>query len=420
MHRVGSLPGSFSLGLLVACGPAAPAVETDDTGIGSTGTGALTTTPTTGPSEPTPDLPRQIACGSVCAETRVHDGTLEITPTTDVASLRCVERITGFVAIEGFDGPLPLELRALRAVDDALFINGNHAGLVDLAGLECLERVEMLTLDNNDGLVDISALAGLVSCPALWLGGNGMLSDASALSGVTDMEAMVVSFAGPLTVLPTLPAGTHLRKLWLNEVPELSDLTPLAGLHGSSVTIDSMPALTSIAPLAGWWIPDDPEASLGLARLKNLDSLAGLEGLRTLNGLSLYELPGLTSLEPLADLRSVDSMSLQGLRALPTLAGLTSLEEVGRLDIGYCVSAGVDELVDLNGLATVTSLGVLSVLGNANLQSLGGLDGLVNGPQVLVAADNPKLSQAAMTDFIAAHAVPDTTTCTAPGDCCGF
>ncbi len=417
-HQV-SPARSFSLALLVACGPTAPSpAMTEASAAAEPSTSAV---PTTGKVDPglEPDMAIPSACGSVCVETRVHTGALTITPETPPESLRCIEKITGLVGIHDFDGPLPAELRALREVDDALFISNNHGGLVDLAGLDCLQRVDALYLSSNDGLADIDALAGLVSCPSVDISSGGAPSDLSSLSTITDMTALSV-WGDTFEVLPTPPTGTHLKTLRLVDCAGLTNLAPLPGLRVTHVSLDGLPALTSIAPMAGWWGGGDPAGSVFLARMAQLGSLQGLEGAGELESLTLHDLPQLTSLAALADLQRVRFLSLTQLPALASLEGFTSLDRVEQLEIGYCTAAGLDMLIDLTGLGAVTTVVSMSILGNQGMQSLAGMDVLTDGPQFLVVADNPQIPQPVLDEFIATHAVPEAVTCIEEGDCCGF
>lgn len=131
-------------------------------------------------------------------------------------------------------------------------------------------------------------------------------------------------------------------------------------------------------------------------------------------------LPQVDSLAPLGDLETAGDLNLVALPSLTTLEGLTSLHEVDRIEIGTCVAGnGLSGLVDLTGLGALTRLGSLRLIGNPALQSLAGLDALVDGPTNLTVVDDPQLPLAEVAAFVAAHAV--SMVCEdPPQDCCGI
>ncbi|WAS90923.1 hypothetical protein [Nannocystis punicea] len=397
---------------LVTCGPRPP-VEQDEpmsTTTGATGSSSAEPEPTTSPAP--------LDCDSVCDVPWTHDGDLEITPATDPAALRCLRRVTGDLTIRDFSGPLPAELLALRDVD-GLFALQHNDGLVDLAGLECLRRVDGLIFEGNDALIDLAALTDLESSRMLFAQTNGALADLSPLSGLAGLELLDLNVNPALQRLPTLPHGTRLDSLVLWGSPLLTDLDPLAGLEGTpgQILLEDLPALTSLAGLSGMFAADDPPGELVLGRLPALASLSGLESLQEASALDLHELPQITSLAPLAGLRRVERFDIGTLPALASLVGLDGLEFVDSLGIGGCSGAsGSPLLLDLTGLGSLGELHHLALRANVGLQSLAGLTALAVGPDTLVVTGSPNLPAEQFDAFVAAHGVPDV--CQDPQDAC--
>ncbi len=397
---------------LATCGPHPPAEQTESTTTTSDTVGSAISLPEPSTSS-TP-----LDCDSVCDAPWTHDGDLEITPLTDFAGLRCLQRVTGNLTIREFTRSLPAELLALRDVD-GLFALQHNGGLVGLAGLECLRRVGVLILDGNDALTDITALTDLESSRMLFAQTNSALADLSPLSGLAGLELLNLNVNPALQRLPTLLQGTRLDSLVIWSSPLLTDLDALAGLEGTpgQIILEDLPALTSLAGLSGMFATDDPPGELILHRLPALTSLSGLDSLQAASYLDLYDLPKVSSLAPLGALRHVEQFNLQQVPALTSLAGLDNLEFVDSLGIGGCDANGSPLLLDLTGLGSLVELHHLALRANVGLESLAGLTALAIGPDTLVITGSPNLPAEQIDAFAAAHNVPDV--CAGLQDACG-
>lgn len=366
----------------------------------------------------TDDPGAPIDCEHLCDAPWTHAGDLWITPETDPATLHCLQRVDGLLEIVDFTGPLPQELLALREVESLIF-NFND-GLVDLHGLECLQRIDdFLGFEGNDALVDVSALAGVTTVQRLFFQSNDGLVDLTPLSNAVGVEWLLVNSCRAVTKLPNFPPGTRIDVINIWYLPLLGDLDALAGLEGSpgQLGLSNLSALTSVAGLSGLWGPNEPPGEVSMVALPQLASLAGLEGLEHATDIYLRDLPVLESLAALAGLRSTEFLSLSELPKLTSLVDLAGLQTIGRLELGDCASVGLSGLVDMTGLGGVTELDVLHLQRNDALQSLAGFDGLVSGPTLLEVAENPQLASEEVAAFAAAHAVPEV--CQVPPDACG-
>jgi hypothetical protein len=126
----------------------------------------------------------------------------------------------------------------------------------------------------------------------------------------------------------------------------------------------------NLDPLAG--LTDLP-GGLGIERLTQIESLAGLHNLQHIGGpLSIAQADKLTDLQALAGLTEIlDTVELTDLPALPSLEGLHNLERVRRLRVDECPL-----LMDLDGLRGLQRVEEYVVLEQLSLTDLHGLEGL--------------------------------------------
>jgi hypothetical protein len=136
-----------------------------------------------------------------------------------------------------------------------------------------------------------------------------------------------------------------------------------------AIQLDDNPVLKSLVgidgPLAA--AADVAGANVGVQVTKapQLASLAGLEPM-THGSLWLQGLPKVPDLLPLASLTQGNNITLFGLPAVKNLQGLHNLVTTDWLMIGDCInekpgSPGMDGLVDLSGLDSLTTANSLSI-----------------------------------------------------------
>ena len=189
-----------------------------------------------------------------------------------------------------------------------------------------------------------------------------------------------------LSELPaSLGALVHLRALYLGTVrpteagelewdharrqPQLSDLSPLAGLRAlQSLDLWECTGVRDLSPLAGLRALQ----RLDLRSCEGVSDLSPLVSLQVLQSLS-FNFTGVTDLSPLVGLQRLQSLKLyycDGVTDLSPLAGLQGLQS---LDLRYCES--VSDLSPLAGLQGLQNL-YLSNTGVRDLSPLAGLKGL--------------------------------------------
>jgi hypothetical protein len=162
------------------------------------------------------------------------------------------------------------------------------------------------------------------------------------------------------------------------EIRNNSALTNLFGLHNLSsvlsvLRIDGNDGLINIADLGKL----TSIGSLEIYYNDNLESLAGLEHLNSINGeLKLSSNNKLVDLTGLNNIVSVDStLQIDRHRNLVSLSGLDKLSTVG----GHAFISLNDELLNLSALSNLSSIdGGLWIYGNPKLNNLVGLENLIS------------------------------------------
>jgi len=145
--------------------------------------------------------------------------------------------VTGDLAIDTDDAGLA-ELTCLRHVGGMLTIRSQRS-LVTLTGLDALQTVGGLVVDDNTGLQGLSGLGALVAVgeQGLYLGGNDALTDLSALAGLASVQ-------GGLTITDS------------NGVQQLEGLGSLGWVGGDlvlsrMVEMDELGSLDSLTAIGG-------------------------------------------------------------------------------------------------------------------------------------------------------------------------
>jgi len=295
---------------------------------------------------------------------------------TDLTPLACLREVD-FLDLSEL--PLLTDASALGNLEYARDIGMTRTGVVALPSLAPgFHGLESVGFIDNLALVDVSAAAGwhpapddpdpeenmvtVLNSPALT-----SLDGLQPIASIADILGIEKLGIASLTGLETL-AGDHVD-LTLRDLPALTSLVGLEGLTGGELWLENLPLVADLEPLAG------------------IEEMAAL---------TVDRLPLVPSLAPLADLRAIDQLVLAGLPKVPSLAPLAKLESVPwRLSIGSC-SDGLDSLTDLKGLDSLKWVRNLQIGNNDNLTSLAGLEGLLQ-LQYLDTDNNPKLEPAAIT-----------------------
>jgi hypothetical protein len=354
---------------------------------------------------------------ALCAAGPVRIGgglVVSATPFTDLSALGCVctaewIRVEDNPSLENLDG------LALVALDDA-------------------------RVDDNPRLTSIAALGRLPALDALNVWGNAIatlapLRDTRVTEAQIDDEDALVDLDG-LSVLADLYvrrcdalvsfAGLQHEGYAFNvEVTDNASLASLEGLEGLDsayrVDVDGNASLHDLRGLDGLTSANDVYIHDGA-----LTSLAGLDALTAVEGLTVLHIPSLTTLDGLGALESgdlaftdvgiTDTAGLRSLAegmltfeddpALTTIAApsLTStslvvernpsLTSFALPNLAWADAITIDDddaLPSLDGLDALATVGDLTITDNASLTTLAGLGSLTTVSGALDVSDDPSL-----------------------------
>jgi hypothetical protein len=372
----------------------------------------------------------------------IGDVTIKGSAITNLNGLSVLTSIGGYLEIRSNSALTSLTgLESLTSIGGYLQIGGFYAGnhaLTSLTGLENLTSI--------GGNLTISYNSSLSNCDADWLcnylaaptGGVNVSNNAPGCNGIID----VAYACGGLPCLPpyctyifTSQSDIDNFQAAFPNCTELQGNVSISGNYISGSDITNLSGLDMVTFIGGNLEISWNDSLINLTGLENLtvvgaiyiggnsilSSLAGLEGLITVNGnlclcesLGIEELfgnPSLANISGLNNLTSIggdfwivetDSLDcLTGVENLTTiggdlriinnsvlnsLAGLNNLNSIGG---SLCIQGryygfwpGNDALTSLTGLENLTSIGGgLGVFNNSALTSLTGLEGLpsVNG-----------------------------------------
>lgn len=369
----GSTSGGATTDAPATTGSIAASEGTDaggtDTGAASSGdTGTGDTGDTSSPAWP-------VTCGPPCPDGGwFHDGPLTLDSPASTDEFACmISVINGDLTITGdVDAAALAGLRNLRSVPNGVQIEFN-AALTDLSPLACLEEVGGLSLFNAPNLTDTAALAGLKALGGVQFHGTGILA---APTFATDMEIGSVRFQNnpALVDLGPLAAWKASDGAWIEVAgnANLLDLVGVGALAASNpsfvqVRVIDNPKLASLAGLepmttGNLWLQDLPQVQ-DLGPLANLTESAEI---------ALFGLPQVETLHGLHNLTAADTLIVgdcvsqelgtPGMDALVDLAGLDALTSVGTLAL-----ANNANLVALSGAPKLAAVNYIVAVGNPML-----------------------------------------------------
>jgi len=252
-------------------------------------------------------------------------GTLADDHLDDACATSCTLHVLGSLRVTSDRTELP-DLSCITAVDGDLEV-ADLPSLTSLHGLESLQEVGgSATIHDLPSLTSFDGLSGLHSIR----------------DNLTIVRVAGTSSAGFVSL-------TRLNGELDIEATALTDLDGFAALTGAAqITIRDNPQLRSIQGLAN--------ASIGVVDIERndvLESLAGLEEVRTAAPIKVVDNPSLTALTTFPLLSRATGLTLQGSPALRSLAGLEALTSV-------------------NGDVTLTGLGITSLSGLDNVLTVEG------------------------------------------------
>jgi len=300
-------------------------------------------------------------------------GHLEVAGMEDLEPLSCVQSVAGDLRLYHTEAQTLSGLEGLESVGADLTIAVN-LHLQTLEGLGELSIGRRLTLTDNRRLTSLDGLEQ-VQIPELYIERNQRLTSLEGFSG-THLEYLLLKLNPELASLSGLES---LDTLDWAVVDWLEGLTSLEGLEGLREVgyLDLrlyQASVSSLEPLRA--LANEGEVgTLKLTCSPQLDTLAGLDGLQTVESMSISGCEGLTSLDALSQLETVTDgdLTLSGLPLVTSLDGLGALSSVdGRMHV-----MAMSGLTDLRGLDALTSVSsTLNIWRNDNLRSLAGLEAL--------------------------------------------
>ncbi len=315
-----------------------------------------------------------------CAETPLLDGLSALSSLTSADEISLVrlpalsgldglERLTALDALEldgtgisdlsGLEGLATLSELSLGCHVDYRGWSGElrraclgNASLSDLSGLEGLSRLSTLRIVNNPALTSLNGLGGISSVSLLEVAGNALLERMDGL--------------GPLSRVTRIFVGCTVAS---------DTRTDEGAVKALQLDCPGSPALTTLPT-----VTDTSVGGVVLARVPALSSLTGLEAITTLEELHISGASALDDLGELARLSSLDVLVLgchpvsldsgydaKKLSCVPGggLTSLSGLEGLGSLD---ALTLRVnDDLSDLSALYGLSSAGDVTIANNRSL-----------------------------------------------------
>lgn len=304
---------------------------------------------------------------------------------TSLAGLSQLTEVAGYVFIDA-----TASLTSLSGLDNLTTIYNNlllydNESLVDLTGLENLtliggdlRLISNLVLTSVDGLNSLDLVGGDVN-----IADHQLLNSLAGLESLASVGGGFRVYLNPvlqnLVGLENLSAiGTDLELSDNPALESIAELTSFTNLGGSIIIYDA--ALTSLEGLENFTsITGDVQLTI-LPQLQNLDNIAGITSIGgnfTVNQLPLVERlftsSSLTSIGGLLNIVSNEQLlNLEGLENLNTVGSLAAVSNPALVDF-----TGLEGLTEVNYLFTIS--------GNENLASFNGMENLLSiGTRLLI------------------------------------
>ena len=167
--------------------------------------------------------------------------------------------------------------------------------------------------------------------------------------------------------LTGLEFATNIRHLWLKHNKNISDLSPIAGLHNLRTLDIGDNSVSDLSPLAE--LTNLESINIGNNRISDLSPLAGLKNLE-------YFMSWNNPLSDLSPLVKLTEMKLWGIAICGGDPDISALKDAKNLKELYLPSSSVSD-TDISALAGLTNLTQLNLEGN-NISDVSVLAGLTN------------------------------------------
>lgn len=339
--------------------------------------------------------------------------------TPSLTSLNGLGGVTSLETLIIWDGERMTSLNGLNHLTDAgTILLYDLSRLTDLTGLDSLTSVDHLVLVYLTGLTSMRGLGALDTAGSIRMVGP-TLTDLRGLDSLRSLDKLHLWGAGRMLSLRGLEGLTAINEVELNLMPTLRDLHGLDNVTTlGQMTITGAPSLTSLDGLEsleevealylGCQEPEGALGGVGCYGLPKLESLEALSGATQIGDLELVRVPALKDLSGLEGLTTLDGLTLDG-TGLVDLTGFPAITEAaGTYQIGCHLSdetwttadavrkrtwtcLGNPSLVSLDGMETLTSLQSLHLGNNGALEDVSALGNLETLTSLQV-ANNPALS----------------------------
>ncbi len=253
------------------------------------------------------------------------------------------------------------------SVRDLTYLTPNHEPYASLAGIECLENLEWVSLsylfpEGERPVIDLSPLASLPKLTELRLTTIGF----SHLEVLADGPLRDLALSSvEVDSLEALRGFGQLEQLDLYDV-DVSDLAPLSDLDSlRSLTLDYMPVST-LAPLSG--LPALENLTLWALEIHDLQGLVALPKLAALNLIST----DFESFEGIEDVPNLVSIQVEGCDQIESFDGLEACEGLESIEVRRFTTSGPTIISDIGALAEVPTLKILD-LAEASVTDIGAL-----------------------------------------------
>lgn len=286
-----------------------------------------------------------------------------------------------------------------------IWLNGE---LVNLHGLENLQKVKTLSIVRNDKLETLEHLQSLTVAASygntdsfIQIGANYALKDIMGLKQIESAEKLMITSNRKLLNLNGLQALKKTKSLTIDGNGELLTFEGLQNLVSvNTLEINWNTKLASIQHLSNL-----KEISLlDVSDNESLTSLRGLEQITKIEKLFLYRNAALTSLDGCDGLIEVNYMHLESNSSMTSLQGLQNLKTLSAIYISYCplsslaglnnvssfvdyssdshffkgISISVTKITSLSGLQNITSfVGGFEIQSNSNLTDFCAINNIV-------------------------------------------
>lgn len=331
----------------------------------------------------------EVLCGPPCDDPWDFFGDLEISSPENTDEFVCLQFVFGNLRISGdADAAALAGLRNLRGAT-TIEVEFNDA-LTDLSPFACLDDVSGgLWFSNMPALTDASALAGLGYAPYLMFKGTGLTglpTFAPDYEGVTSVSLRQNPALTDLTAMATwgvddwdfsLTVAIDDNPL-LADMSGLDDLIAAAGDGSVSVQITRAPALTTLDALATM-----TQGTLWLQDLPQIADLGPLAGLTTGGTITLFQIPKVKTLDGLHNLEVANHLMIGDCTNF--MGGTPGMD--GLLDL-----SGLDALNTLNELSLSSNANIAALTGAPLLKTVYGLD-FIENPKLTQAAVDAFVAQ---------------------------